>query len=217
MKIIKNEKIEQYIDYLMDKGKILKIKNPYKDVNIGNGLGYYFLLVMSIICVIGTIYYIAKNHILLENYDLVNKIIILGGMSLFSIILICVTIYEKRAVKFKVTYFNEYQMKINHTMYDLKNDECYLHIYKGYSPINQTRAEYGEVHTYTTSRKLVRYYIAIEKNGKNKVYLMSEGKEDDFRRFIYNFEYEISDKIQQKNEWIQNAENQRYPSDEKDN
>lgn len=195
MEIIKNEKIEQCIDYLMDKGKILKIKNHYKDVNIGNGLGYYFLLVMSIICVIGTIYCIAKNHTLLENYDLINKVIILGGMSLFSIILICVTIYERKAVKFKVTYFNEYQMKINHTMYDLKNDECYLHIYKEENQLYQTRAEYGEVHTYTTSRILDRYYIEIKKNGKNKVYLISEGKEDDFRRFIYNFEYEISDKI----------------------
>ena len=62
--------LNQYIDYLKDKGKIIRIKDISKEINIrfSNGIIFYFLLIVSIALVVLNIYLISSNFISSNTY-----------------------------------------------------------------------------------------------------------------------------------------------------
>ena len=200
MVIGKNEIIEEYISYLSNKGRITKIKdkNMEQIITFSNGLIYYFLMIISILCTILIIHLITKTDTFLSSYDLESKFIITSGFALFSFILICIANHERKKLKLKVNYLNDYEMKLNNDIYHIENNSCYIDIERSSRICGRGRSF------------VIKYYLVITKNKKRKTFILTPGCVDELNQFMYNFEFEISDFKKQKYEALDNFQLQHY-------
>lgn len=200
--LIKNnneEILNKYIDYLKDKGKIVKIKDTKKEINIkfDKGIVYYFLFIVSILLVILTSYLFCN---IFNGYGIkiINNLIQAVGVALFTLIVIGTTIIEKEHRKINITYPNEKQIKVNNKIFDIEKEECYIDILKYF-----TNCLDYDIHGY----HMVEYVLKIRGNRTSKNFKILSGTEQQFEEFIYNFEYEISDFKNEKTEFLKCAQN----------
>lgn len=196
--------LNEYIDYLKDKGKIIKIKDTSKETNIkfSSSIIYYFLLIVSIVLIILTIYLFGST-IIKPSTDGENYTVIVVGVALFTAIVIGVTINEKENIKLNISYPNEKQIKVNNKIFDIENEDIYIDIIKNY--------EYQSRHDIEGRRRpgyhTVKYLLKIKGKGSSKSFQITYGTEEQLKDFIYNFEYEISDLKREKSEFIKNTQN----------
>lgn len=196
--------LNEYIDYLKDKGKIIKIKDINKETNIkfSNGILFYFLSIVSVFLVILTIYLIF-NFLINPSTDVENDAIIVIGATLFTMIIIGITLYEKKFIKLNVTYPNENQIKVNNKIFDIEKDNCFINIKKEFE---KNVAIYNNVDIYNNVAT-VNYFLIINVNNHSKSFKITNGTEEQLKDFIYNFEYEFSDFQNKKNESLKNFSN----------
>lgn len=198
-----NKRIEEYIQFLGDKGKITKIKDTGKNICIkfSTGIVYYFLLVVFILISILTIFLIINRQSIFEDDDLFSSLIIIGGSALFSIILFFVVKNEKEKLKLDVVYLNDDEMKINNSVYNIQKDECYIEIRRK----NET---YYTGHSLDYTNKVINYYLIIARGRREKKLLIVPGTEEQISDFIYNFDFEISDFKKKKQDIINQLQEQ---------
>jgi hypothetical protein len=206
--LIKNNNetiLNEYIDYLMDKGKIIKIKDTSKETNIkfSSGIFYYFLSIVSIALIILTIY-LCGSLLISSDIDYVNNLIVVIGVALFTAIVIGVTLNKKKYLKLNITYPNENQIKVNKKIFDITKENCYLDITKNFEyhlPHEDLHGHYIGPSSYE-----IKYFLTIKGNKKSKSFQITNGTEEQLKDVIYNFEYEISDFKQKKSEFLKNAQ-----------
>lgn len=201
----KNEIIEQYINFLSDKGKITGIKDENKNLAIkfSNGFTGYFLVVASILFTTLTAYLVLGKDTFVSGYDPVSKFIIITGFALFSIILIFVTKNEVSKIKLIVTYLNDSEMKINNKIYNIQKEDCYIDIVRKF----ETRYDY-RTNRLGSGKQVIMYYLTITKNNKKKSFIITPEIEEMLGDFILNFEYEKSDWKKQKQEMLDELSSQ---------
>lgn len=199
----RNEIIEEYINFLKDKGRITKIKDTTKELNIklSSGIIYYFLLVISI--ALGFALIFGGRALVIEQYELYDGaglesvLIALAGISLFWIILVGVTIYERKNKRITVFYPDDETIRINNRIYNIKKEDCQINILKSYKSV------YNSTTGMPASYLSIEYRIEFLNNGKRAKYLITKGTEENFKNLIYNFEYELSETKKQSMELIQ--------------
>ena len=193
--------LNQYIDYLKDKGKIIRIKDISKEINIrfSNGIIFYFLLIVSIALVVLNIYLISSNFISSNTYG-ENNFIIVIGVALFTAILIGVTFYEKKGIKMNITYPNENQIKVNNKIFDIEKEDLYIDINNNY----EYNLRFAPKGMYSPGYYTIKYFLTITGNKSSKSFQITNGTEEQLGDLIYNFEYEISDFKNKKSEALKN-------------
>jgi hypothetical protein len=207
--LIKNNNetiLNKYVDYLNNKGKIIEIKDVSKETNIkfSSGILYYFLSIVSIALVILTIY-LSASFLINPGTDYESNAIILIGVALFTVIIIGVTLNEKKFIKLNITYPSENQIKVNNKIFDIAKEDCYINIIKkfeydiGYNYPNRNDIAYD-------SHK-IKYFLTIKGNKHSKSFQITNGTEEKLEDIIYNFEYEISDFKQEKSKLLKNVQN----------
>ena len=194
----------EYIEYLKDKGRITKIKDTSKNINIklSSGILFYFLIIIGIALIILTIYLIG-NAIVNSNLEGGNLIIV-GGTALFTIIILGVAFNEKNNSKLNISYPNENQIKVNSRIFDIEKENCYIDIIKNYDYTLQYEPEGMHRSGYNTTK----YFLKIKGKKILKSIEIKKGIEEQLKDFVYNFEYEISDFEKEKREILQNMQNQ---------
>lgn len=205
--LIKNNNetiLNEYIDYLMDKGKIIKIKDTSKETNIkfSNGILYRFLSIVSIALVVLTIYLLGSSFINSSTDGESNAIIVIG-VALLTAIVIGVTLNEKKNIKINISYPSENQIKVNNKIFDIEKEDCCIDIIKKY----EYNLRYEPEGTYRPEYHTVKYFLNFKGNKMSKSFQVTNGTEEQLRDLIYNFEYEISDFKKQKSEFVKNAKN----------
>ena len=182
--------LNEYIEYLKDKGRITKIKDTSKNINIklSSGILFYFLIIIGIALIFLTIYLIG-NAMANPNPGDGGNVIIIGGIALLTIIVLGVAFNEKKNLKINISYPNENQIKVNNRIIDTEKQDCYIKIIKKYG-YNQGYEPEG---TYHQSYHTVRYFLNIRESRSLKSIEIKKGIEEQLKDFIYNFEYEISD------------------------
>ena len=196
--------LNEYIDYLKDKGKITKIKDTSKvmDIKLSSGIIFYFLSIVSMALVVLTIYLICSSFINPSTYGESNAIIVIG-VALLTVIVIGVTLNEKKNIKLHISYPSENKIKVNNKIFDIEKEDCCIDIIKNYE--YNLRYEPGD--TYRPGYHSVKYFLNFKGNGMSKSFQVTNGTEEQLRDLIYNFEYDISDFKNQKSEFIKNAQN----------
>ena len=200
-------KLNEYIDYLKDKGKIIKIKDINKNISIkfSTGIIYYFLLVVSILLVLSIISFTFNSFSDINNgYDIQSNMVIIVGLSLFTSIIIGVALKEKALMKLDISYPNDYQIKINNKVYTINEQDCYIDIVKMY----QYNPRYESNREYTVRREshTTKYFLIIKNNNIKKSFQIKNGTEENLSDFIYNFEYEFSDFKMKKAELLKQVQ-----------
>lgn len=206
--LIKNNNeniLNEYIDYLKDKGKITKIKDTSKVINIrfSSGILFYFLSLVSIVLIILTIFLIG-NSLINPSPNNESKNVIVIGVALLTVIVIGVTLNEKNAIKFNCTYLNENQIKVNNKIFDIEKEDCYVDIIKNFEYHVEYDSPYRHVNP-SNSHEL-KYFLRIKGNKKLQ-FEITNGTEEELKDFIYNFEYETSDFKKETNEFMKIANN----------
>ena len=195
--------LKEYIDYLKDKGKIIKIKDTNKEINIKffNEIIYYFLLIVSIALIVLLIICLFDSSFSITSEDGERNIIIVIGVALLTAIVIGVTFNVKKKIKLNISYPDENQMKINNKIINIEKDDCLIDIRKKfkYNPGNIEGAYVRDYHE-------IKYFLIIKGNRMSKSFRITNGTEEQLKDLIYNFEYEISDFKKQKSEFIKNAQ-----------
>ena len=200
-----NENIlDDYIEYLKDKGKITKIKDTNKETNIrfSSGIIFYFLSIVSIVLVVLTLYLIGSSFINPSTDGESNAIIVIG-VALLTAIVIGVTLNEKKNIKLNISYPSENQIKVNNKIFDIEKEDCCIDIIKKY----EYNLRYERRDTYRPGYHTAKYFLNFKGNRMSKSFPVTNGTEEQIRDLIYNFEYEISDFKKQKSEFIKNAQN----------
>ena len=200
-----NENIlNEYVDYLKDKGKITKIKDTSKETNIrfSSGIIFYFLSIVSIVLVVLTIYLIGSSFINPSTDGESNAIIVIG-VALLTAIVIGVTLNEKKNIKLNISYPSENQIKVNNKIFDIEKDDCCIDIIKKY----EYNLRYEPEGTYRPGYHTAKYFLNFKGNKMSKSFQVTNGTEEQLKDLIYNFEYEISDFKMKKSEFIKNAQN----------
>ena len=197
--------LDGYIEYLKDKGKIIKIKDTNKNINIklSNGILFYFLTIIGIALIVLSIYLII-NTIVNPNPEEGGNIVIVGGTALFAIIVLGVAFNEKKNLKLNISYPNENQIKVNNRIFDIEKQDCYIKIIKKYD----YNLRYEPEGTYRSGYHTAKYFLNIKGNKILKSIEIKKGTEEQLKDFIYNFEYEISDFEKEKSEILQNMQSQ---------
>lgn len=193
-----NENIlNEYIDYMKDKGKIIRVKDISKEINIrfSNGRIFYILLIVSITLVVLNIYLISSNFINSNTYG-ENNFNIVIGVALFTAIIIGVTIYEKKNIKMNITYPSENQIKINNKIFDVEKEELYIDISKNYD----YNLRFEPEGMYCPGYHTVKYFLTITGNRSSKSFQITNENEEQLEDLIYNLEYEKSDFKNKKSE-----------------
>lgn len=193
--------LNKYMDYLSDKGKILRIKDTEQEIrtNSSSGIIFYFLSIISIALIIVSIYLII-NFFLSPSIASGNNSIIVIGVALFTAIIIGVNINEKNNFKLNITYPNENQIKFNNKIFDISQEDCYIRIIKNFQNYSNPDRVYSNSY-------VVKYYLEIRDTRNKRLFPITNGNEEVFNDFIYNFEYEISDFEKQKSESLKNINN----------
>ena len=196
--------LNEYVDYLKDKGKITKIKDTSKVINIkfSSGIIFYFLSIVSIALVVLTIYLICSSFINPSTDGESNAIIVIG-VALLTAIVMGVTLNEKKNIKLSISYPSENQIKVNNKIFDIEKEDCCIDIIKKY----EYNLRYEPRDTYRPGYHTAKYFLNFKGNRMSKSFQITNGTEEQLRDLIYNFEYEISDLKKQKSEFIKNAQN----------
>lgn len=199
--------LDEYTDYLKDKGRITKIKDTSKNIKIklSSGILFYFLTIVSIAFVILTIYLIGSTIINPNPYDDGNTIIVVGT-ALLAIIVIGVAFNEKKNMSINIKYPNEKQISFNNKIFNIETEDCYIDITKKYEYNSGLETKSGG--TITPRSHMAKYFLNIKGNRNSKSIEIKYGIEEQLQDFIYNFEYEISDLKMKKSEILQNMQNQ---------
>lgn len=200
-------KLNEYIDYLKDKGKIIKIKDINKNVFIkfSSGIIYYFWLAVSIFLAIFTISFAFNCFSDINNsYDIQSNMVILLGLVLLTAIIVGVALREKSLMKLDISYPNNYQIKVNNKVYTINEQDCYIDIVKKY----EYNLPYENSREYTVGRDshTTKYFLIIKNNNYKKSFQIQKGTEEELSNFIYNFEYEISDLKMKKSELLKQVQ-----------
>lgn len=188
-----NENIlDDYIEYLKDKGKITKIKDTNKETNIrfSSGIIFYFLSIVSIVLLVLTINLIG-NTFINPSTDIENAIVVIG-VALLTAIVIGVTLNEKKYIKLNVSYPNENQIKVNNKIFDIEKEDCCIDILKKY----EYDLDYGLDGTFRPGYYTAKYFLKFKGNKMSKSFEITNGKEEQlfyslnilfiFRGIIYN-------------------------------
>ena len=198
--------LNEYFDYLADKGKILSIRDTNCETNIkfSSGIIYYFLLIVSIALILLTVY-LANIFLISPSPDDEGSAIIVIGVALLTIIVIGVTFNERKYLKLNITYPSDNEIKVNNKVFNINRDSCYINITKKfeYNPVLDNNRGIP----ITPDSHIVKYFLVIRGNNFSKSFQITNGTEEQLKELIYNFEYEISDFEKDKNEFIKNAQN----------
>lgn len=185
--------VDNYIEYLHDKTKIVDILDTNKRIKIKSySIITYVLIVISLLAPFGLTEFLKLTLTDKDGYGLniTSKIIVAVGVILFFIILVGVTWYEWKNSHFNAIFINNSEFKVNGVKYNIENKECFIKLmckrHRGYEyNVFTGRTDYNRIYERT------EYYIQLMKNKKKQTLLINNKKFKEYAEFLENFEYEI--------------------------